>query len=153
MKEDQVREHLNRSDIAKSMGPNGMHHKCWASWLLPLWGHSWLDLKGHGCQERFLGTGRKKMLILRRARRKIQGTASSVLASVLEKVMKWIIWKPLLKEVIWNSQHGFVKQKLCLIMPLYNEITSLVDEKRAGGDVYLDFSKAFNSVSHSILTG
>lgn len=28
VKEDQVREHLNRLDIGKSMGPNGMHHKC-----------------------------------------------------------------------------------------------------------------------------
>ncbi|GAB0175690.1 hypothetical protein GRJ2_000034200 [Grus japonensis] len=56
------------------------------------------------------------------------------------------------KKVIGNSQHGFKKLKSCLIMPLYNEITSLVDERKAGDDVYLDFSKAFNTVSHNILT-
>lgn len=45
-----------------------------------------------------------------------------------------------------------MKQKSCLIMPLYNEITSLVGERRAGEEVYLDFSKVFNTVFHNILT-
>lgn len=56
------------------------------------------------------------------------------------------------KEVIGNNQHEFMKQKSGPIMPLCSKITSLVNERRAGDDVHLDFSKAFSTISHIILT-
>ncbi|PKU42753.1 rna-directed dna polymerase from mobile element jockey- hypothetical protein [Limosa lapponica baueri] len=78
------------------------------------------------------------------------------LTSVLGKVMERIILEAITKrvkdkKVIGNRQHGFMKQKSCLTVPLYNEITSLVDKRRAGDGVYLDFSKAISTVSHNIL--
>ena len=39
----------------------GCAHECWGSWPMSLWGCSWLSLKGHGKQGRFLRTGRKQM--------------------------------------------------------------------------------------------
>ena len=56
------------------------------------------------------------------------------------------------KKVIGNSQHGFRKGKSCLtcLIAFYNEEATLVDERRAVDVVYLDFSKAFDSVSHVI---
>lgn len=53
------------------------------------------------------------------------------LTSVLGKVMEQIILEDITKcikdkKVIGNSQHGFMKQNSYLIVPLYNEITSLV---------------------------
>ena len=51
------------------------------------------------------------------------------------------------------SQRGFTKGRSCLTNPisLYDLVTRLVDEGKAVEVVYLDFSKAFNAVSHGIL--
>ena len=51
------------------------------------------------------------------------------------------------------SQHGFMKGKSCLIniVSFYDQVTRLVDEGKAVDIVYLDFSKAFDMVSNSIL--
>ena len=57
------------------------------------------------------------------------------------------------KKVVDSSQHGCMKGESCLtnLMDFYNEITSSVDEGRAVHVFYLDFSKAFDTVSHNIL--
>ncbi|KAJ7410615.1 RNA-directed DNA polymerase from mobile element jockey-like protein [Pitangus sulphuratus] len=59
------------------------------------------------------------------------------------------------KKVIRSSQHGFTKGNSCLtkLIAFYNETVTWVDEGRAVGSVYLDFNKAFNTVSQNILIG
>lgn len=54
-----------------------------------------------------------------------------------------------------NSQHGCMKGKQCLnnLVALYDEMTGLVEKRRAVDVVYLDFSKGFNTVSCNMLTG
>ncbi|KAK4821235.1 hypothetical protein QYF61_016534 [Mycteria americana] len=56
-------------------------------------------------------------------------------------------------QVIRPSQHGFRKGRSCLtnLISFYDKVTRLVDEGNAVGVVYLDFSKAFDTISHSIL--
>uniref|UniRef100_A0A8C3GNI6 Reverse transcriptase domain-containing protein n=1 Tax=Cairina moschata TaxID=8855 RepID=A0A8C3GNI6_CAIMO len=56
-------------------------------------------------------------------------------------------------QVIRPSQHGFMKGRFCLtnLISFYDKVMRLVDEGKAVDVVYLDFSKAFDTVSHSIL--
>lgn len=58
------------------------------------------------------------------------------------------------KKVIGSSQHGFRNGKSSLndLIAFYNAAPSLVDGGKAVDVVYFSFSKAFDSVSHNILT-
>ncbi|CAM5133806.1 unnamed protein product [Eretmochelys imbricata] len=72
----------------------------------------------------------------------------------MEQVLKESILKHLEeRKVIRNSQHGFTKGKSCLtnLIAFYDEVTGSVDEGKAVDVFFLDFSKAFDTVSHSIL--
>jgi len=59
------------------------------------------------------------------------------------------------KEVIRSSKDGFTNGKSYLTnsIDFYDGVTGWVDEGRAVDVVYLDFSKAFDTVSHNIFLG
>ncbi|GAB0184887.1 mitochondrial enolase superfamily member 1 [Grus japonensis] len=80
------------------------------------------------------------------------------LTSVPGKVMEQITLSAITQHVQDNqmirpSQHGFMKGKSCLtnLISFYVKVTLLVDEQKAVDFVYLDLSKAFGFVFHSIL--
>ena len=75
------------------------------------------------------------------------------LASVPGKVMEQIVLKEIMQHVrdnwgIMSSQHGFMKGRSCLtnLISFYDLATRLVDEGKAVDVVYLDFSKAFDTL-------
>ncbi|GAB0183528.1 hypothetical protein GRJ2_000818100 [Grus japonensis] len=76
------------------------------------------------------------------------------LTSIPGKVIEQLILGVISKHME-SGQHGFTKGKSCLtnLIALCNGMTGWVDEERAVDVVYLDFSKAFNTLSHNIPTG
>jgi len=82
------------------------------------------------------------------------------LTSIPGKVMEQLILEVIIKQVeekkvIRSGQHACTKEKSCLtnLMAFYDVMTGWVDDGRAVDVVYLEFSKAFDTVSHNIPTG
>jgi len=80
------------------------------------------------------------------------------LISVPGKVMVQFILNALTRHTQDNqgirpSQHGFMKGRFCLtnLFSFYDQVTCLVDERKAVDVVCLDFRKAFDTVPHSTL--
>jgi len=80
------------------------------------------------------------------------------LTLVLRKILERFILSLLTGHVKDNqgirpSQLGLMKGRSCLtsLISFYDHVTHLVDERKAEDVVYLGFSKAFDTVSHSIL--
>ena len=97
--------------------------------------------------------------IFKKGKKEEPGNCRSVrLTSIPGKILEQIAKRSLCKHlennaVITRSQRRFVKNKSSptnLIL-FFDQVTSLIDRRNAVDIVYLDFSKAFNKVSHEIL--
>ena len=80
------------------------------------------------------------------------------LTLILGKVMEQLILESVSrhikdKKIVKSSLHGFTKRKSWLtnLVNFHDEVTGLVDEGGAVDFVYLDYRKAFDTVSHKIL--
>ncbi|KAK4829440.1 hypothetical protein QYF61_004315 [Mycteria americana] len=98
------------------------------------------------------------MSIYKKGRKEDPGNYRPVsLTSVPGKIMERFILSALNRHVQANQgirprQHGFMKGRSCFTnLIFYDQVTHLVDEGKAVDVIYLDFSKAFDTVSHSIL--
>ncbi|GAB0207557.1 mitochondrial enolase superfamily member 1 [Grus japonensis] len=163
IEEDQVREHLGKLDTHKSMGPDGMHPRVLreladviARPLSIIFERSWRT--GEVPEDWRKGN---VTLVFRKGKKEDPGNYRPVsLTSIPEKVMEQLILGVINKhveekKVIGSGQHGFTKGKSCLtnLIAFYDGMIGWVDEGRAVDVVYLDFSKAFDTVSYNILIG
>ena len=71
---------------------------------------------------------------------------------MIEQFILDAIPKQLEEKKAISSQHGFTRVRSCStnLVAFCDVITSLVDGERLVDVVYLDFSKAFDIVSHNI---
>ncbi|KAK4806941.1 hypothetical protein QYF61_027308 [Mycteria americana] len=148
-------------DTHKSMGPDGIHPrvlrelaKVLTKPLSIIYQQSWLT--GEVPADWRLANVTP---IYKKGQKEDPGNYRPVsLTLVPGKIMEQIILSAIMQhvqdnQVIRPSQHGFRKGRSCLtnLISFYDKVTHLVDEGKAVDVVYLDFSKAFDTVSHSIL--
>ena len=79
---------------------------------------------------------------------------TSVPGKVVEQIISGAIMDQLkVNQEIRASQHGLTNGRSYLtnLISFYDKVTHLVDEGKVIGVVYLDFSKAFDTVPHNIL--
>ncbi|KAK4818984.1 hypothetical protein QYF61_022651 [Mycteria americana] len=156
-----VNDLLHHLDTHKSMGPDEIHPRVLKELaeeltkpLSIIYQQSWLT--GEVPADWRLANVTP---IFKKGRKEDPGNYRPVsLTSVPGKLMEQIILSAITRHVENNqgikpSQHGFRKGRSCLtnLISFYDKVTHLVDEGKAVDVVYLDFSKAFDTVSHSIL--
>ncbi|GAB0203963.1 mitochondrial enolase superfamily member 1 [Grus japonensis] len=161
IQEEAVNDLLCHLDTHKSMGPDGIHPRVLrelaeelAKPLSIIYQQSWLT--GEVPDDWRLANVTP---IYKKGRKEDPGNYRPVsLTSVPGKIMERFILSALTRQVQDNqgirpSQHGFMKGRSCLtnLISFYDKVTRLVDEGKAVDVVYPDFSKAFDTVSHSIL--
>ncbi|PKU43592.1 rna-directed dna polymerase from mobile element jockey-like [Limosa lapponica baueri] len=78
---------------------------------------------------------------------------TSIPGKSMEQLILDVISKHKEQEVTGSGQHRFTKGKSCLtnLIAFYDVKTGWLDEGRAADVIYLDFSKAFDTVSHNLL--
>ncbi|KAK4810592.1 hypothetical protein QYF61_007329 [Mycteria americana] len=156
IQEEAVNDLLRHLDTHKSMGPDGIHPRVLrelaeelAKPLSIIYQQSWLT------GERLANV----TPIFKKSRKEDPGNYRPVSpTSVLGKIMQRFILSALNRHVQANqgirpSQHGFRKGRSYLtnLISFYDQVTHLVDEGKAVDVIYLDFHKAFDTISHSSL--
>lgn len=120
VEEDQIREHLNRPDIQRSILIR-YTYECWWSWPVSPWGHFWIYL------ESSWGLGESKCHSYLREK--------AILSSIPEKIMQQLILDNISKhmkdeKVAESHQHGFTKGKF---IPHQRSLSSWHDVSVDGG--------------------
>ncbi|CAM4558081.1 unnamed protein product [Caretta caretta] len=156
-----VRDYLEKLDVHKSMRPVELHPRVLkelaaviAEPLAIIFENSWRTGEVPDDWKKA-----NVVPIFKKGKKEDPGNYRPVsLTSVPGKIMEQVLKESILmhlheRKVIRNSQHGFTKGRSCLtnLIAFYDEISGSVDEGKAVDVLFLDFSKAFDTVSHSIL--
>jgi len=156
VEEDQVREYFSKLDVQKSNGPDGMHPRVLREFADVIVKPLSIIFE----QLREVPEDWRKADVIPVFRESQEGGPRELQASQ-PHLSPWegdgavnsgnhfpdTFHKD--TKVIRSSQHGFTKGMSCLtrLINFYGKMTGLVDEGRAVDSVYLDFSKASNTVS------
>ncbi|CAM5172867.1 unnamed protein product [Eretmochelys imbricata] len=156
-----VRDYLEKLDVHKSMGPDELHPRVLKELAAVIAEPLAITFENSWRMGEVPDDWKKANVvpIFKKGKKEDPGNYRPVsLTSVPGKIMEQVLKESILKhlherKVIRNSQHGFTKGRSCLtnLIAFYDEITGSVDEGKAVDVLFLDFSKAFDMVSHSIL--
>jgi len=163
VEEDCVSNHLSDLDIHKSMGTDGMHPRVLRE-LADIISEPLSIIFERSCRTGEVPKDWRKPNVtpfFKKGKKEDPGNYRPVsLTSIPGKVMEQFILEVIIKQVevkrvIRSSQHRFSKGKSCLtnLIAFYDGMTGWVEDGRAVDVVCLDFSKAFDTVSHDILLG
>ncbi|NXQ34777.1 LORF2 protein, partial [Alaudala cheleensis] len=171
IQEEAVRDLLSHLDAYKSMRPDGIHPRVMrevadelAKPLSIIYHQSWFsgEVPNDWKLANVMPTHKKGW------KKDLGNNRPVSLTSVPGKIMGQFV----LSAITWHlqdcwgirpSQHGLGRDRSCLthlisfydqvthLISFYDQVTHLVDVGKAVDVVYLDFSKAFDTVSHSIL--
>ncbi|KAK4828070.1 hypothetical protein QYF61_023130 [Mycteria americana] len=159
IKEEAINDLIHHLDTHKSIGLDGIHPRVLrelaeeiAKTLSIIYQQSWLT--GEVPDDRRLAN---MTPIYKKGQKEDPGNYRPIsLTSVPGKIMEWFILSALNRHMQANqgirpSQHGFMKGRSCLtnLISFYNHVTHLMNEGKAVDVIYMDFSKAFDTVSHS----
>ncbi|CAM5162260.1 unnamed protein product [Natator depressus] len=157
---EQVKNYLDKLDVFKSPGPDEMHPRILKELTEEISEPLTIIFEKSWKTEEIPEDWKRANIvpIYKKGNKDNPGNYRPVsLSSVLGKIMEQIIKQSICKhledsKVISNNQHGFAKNKLCQInLAFFDRVISLVDGGEAVDAVYLDFSKAFDTVSHDLL--
>uniref|UniRef100_A0A8D0CDV4 Reverse transcriptase domain-containing protein n=1 Tax=Salvator merianae TaxID=96440 RepID=A0A8D0CDV4_SALMN len=158
---ERVREYLANLNEFKSPGPDGLHPRVLkelagviAEPLAVIFENSWRTGEVPDDWRRA-----NVVPIFKKGKKADPGnyrpvSLTSIPGKIFEQSIKQHVCQHLDgNSVINRSQHGFVTNKSCQtnLISFYDKITEWVDQGNAVDIVYLDFSKAFDKVSHTIL--
>ncbi|PKU44748.1 rna-directed dna polymerase from mobile element jockey- hypothetical protein [Limosa lapponica baueri] len=159
----QVKEQLSKLDIWKSMDHGGMHPRVLRDLTEVIAGPLSIIF------ERSWRTGevpkdwRKANVtsVFKKGKKEDSGNyrpfrLTSIPGKVMEQLLLGVISKHMEeKKAIRSSQHRLTNGKSCLtnLIAFYNDMTGWIDEGRSVDVVYLDFSKAVDTISYSIFIG
>lgn len=141
--------------ILRWEAPRGAQGAGWCCWIVIECEATQLSLKGCGDWERHLKTARKQVSLLssNKIRRTQGATGKSTLNSgkvkeqlILESLSKYMVGR----NIIRSSQHGFNKGKSWQFDKLLYWVDWVPGLRWSSGVVHLDFSNAFDDVSHKI---
>ncbi|KAL5255423.1 hypothetical protein ACHWQZ_G010850 [Mnemiopsis leidyi] len=155
---DEVKTLLSRLSIAKSIGPDGAHPK-----LLRFLSHDngFIRTITHLFQSIYdsgeMPTIWKTANVTALHKKGDKGLASNYrpisLTSVLSKVFEKLLRNHILRHFAphcYDQQHGFQPKKSCLsnLLDCMDTVYDLLDDEGSADIIYLDFQKAFDTVSH-----
>lgn len=151
VREEWVQGHLMRLNMDEYIGPHDIYPRVlkkladvaavfYHIWKIMAvrWGPQWMEKGKHHFHSQERKKGRP--------------------GEVPGQIMEWILLGEILRhvwdeEVIWDSQHGFFKSRLCLttMVAFYEKMMTWMDKGRTTAVTYLYFCKSFDSIAHHIL--
>lgn len=157
--EDNVLDILCNLNVSKAYGPDGISPRvlkeCAIQIASPLCHIFNLSLKSGVIPDEWLKAN--VVPVFKKGDKQHAGNYRPVsLLCVAGKVMERAIFNlvfPLIKDQIYHLQHGFIKGRSTItqLLSVFHEISSILDNAGQVDMIYLDFSKAFDSVSHKLL--
>ena len=154
-----VRQVLSKIDVSKACGPDGMSPhvlKQCATQLAPSLSLLFNKSMSLGRVPTAWKEANVTPVYKQGGKNEVSNYRPISLLSLVSKVMERCIYDHMYEFVrphISESQHGFLKAKSCTtqLVESYHKISHIVDTGGQVDAIYLDFSKAFDSVPHSLL--